>query len=158
MRWIILIGNENFDLNTIKAVEHYESIDSYDVTEIKGRYCVDFGDDHIFYDFRDIIEDYEKDELNQIPYDNPSFIMMIYTSKNRIRAVLKQDNFPDNIYVDNDFGLIVSIKKFIKLGMPLDEDDMEQSMKLIELEKLKECSNEIDLIDDAKNEKNELFS
>lgn len=124
MQWIILIGNENFNLNTIRAVEHYGSIDSYDVTEIEGRYCVDFGDDHIFYDFVDIdiIEEYEKDELNKIPYINPNFIVMIYTSKTRIRNILKQDNFPDNIYVDNDFGLIVSIKEFIRLGMPLDDE------------------------------------
>lgn len=135
MRWIILIGNENFDLNTIKAVEHYGSIDSYDVQEIEDRYCVDFGDDHIFYDFVDIIEEYEKDELNKIPYANPNFIMMIYTSKTRIRNILKQDNFPDNIYIDNDFGVILPIKEFAKLGMPLDEDDMKKSMKLIELKK-----------------------
>ena len=30
MQWIILIGGENFDLNSIKAVEHYESIQCYD--------------------------------------------------------------------------------------------------------------------------------
>ena len=123
MQWIILIGNENFDLNTIKTVEHYGSIDSYDVPEIEGRYCVDFGEDHIFYDYVDIIEEYEKDELNEISYVNPSFIMMIYTSKTRIRNILKQDNFPDNIYIDNDFGVILPIKEFIEMGMPLDEEN-----------------------------------
>lgn len=124
MQWIILIGDERFDLNKIKAIEHYGSIDSYDVPEIEGRYCVDFGDDHIFYDFNDMIEDYEKDELNNIPYDNPNFVTVIYTSKNCIRNILKQDDFPDIIYVDNGFGLILPIKEFIELGMPLDENDM----------------------------------
>ena len=124
MQYIILIGDEKFELNAIKAIEHFGSIGSYDVTEIEGRYCVDFGEDHIFYDFDNIIEDYEKDELNNIPYANPNFITMIYTSKNCIRNILKQDDFPDNIYVDNDFGFILPIKEFIELGMPLDENDM----------------------------------
>ena len=120
MQWIILIGDEKFDLNTIKAIKHNDSVSSYDVTELKGRYCVDFGEDHIFYDFDDISGDYEENELSRLPYDNPNFIMMIYTSKNRIRSILKQDDFPGNIYVDNDCGLILPIKEFIELGMPLD--------------------------------------
>lgn len=129
MQWIILIGDEKFDLNTIKAIKHNDSVSSYDVTELKGRYCVDFGEDHIFYDFDDISGDYEENELSRLPYDNPNFIMMIYTSKSRIRSILKQDDFPNNIYVDNDFGLILPIKEFIELGMPLDEDDMQQSIE-----------------------------
>lgn len=129
MQWIILIGDEKFDLNTIKAIKHNDSVSSYDVTELKGRYCVDFGEDHIFYDFDDISGDYEENELSRLPYDNPNFIIMIYTSKSRIRSILKQDDFPDNIYFDNDFGLILPIKEFIELGMPLDEDDMQQSIE-----------------------------
>lgn len=129
MQWIILIGDEKFDLNTIKAIKHNDSVSSYDVTELKGRYCVDFGEDHIFYDFDDISGDYEENELSRLPYDNPNFIMMIYTSKSRIRSILKQDDFPNNIYVDNDFGLILPIKEFIELGMPLAEDDMQQSIE-----------------------------
>lgn len=129
MQWIILIGDEKFDLNTIKAIKHNDSVSSYDVTELKGRYCVDFGEDHIFYDFDDISGDYEENELSRLPYDNPNFIMMIYTSKSRIRSILKQDDFPNNIYVDNDFGLILPIKEFIELGMPLDSGDMQQSIE-----------------------------
>lgn len=51
MQWITLIGDENFDLSTIKSLNHYGSIECYDVSGIEGRYCVNFGDEHIFYDY-----------------------------------------------------------------------------------------------------------
>lgn len=120
MQWLILIGNENFNLNTIKSIEHYGCIARYDVDCIENRYCVDFGNDHIFYDYDENIDDYEEDDLNKIPYKNPHFITMIYSSKDRVKNVLMQSNYPDNIYVDNDHGLILPIDKFIKLGLPLE--------------------------------------
>ena len=53
MRWLILIGDEKFDLNTIKSIKHYGCVNCYDVPNIAGRYCVDFGKDHIFYDYNE---------------------------------------------------------------------------------------------------------
>jgi hypothetical protein len=44
---------------------------------------------------------------------------MIYQSKERMKKVLQQDNYIRNIYVDNDYGLIIPIEKFIQLGMPV---------------------------------------
>lgn len=49
---------------------------------------------------------------------------MVYTSKSCVRRVLQQDNFPANIYIDNDYGLLLPIEKFIQQGMPFDKDDM----------------------------------
>ena len=60
MRWLILIGNEKFDLNTIKSIKHYGCVNCYDVPNIAGRYCVDFGKDHIFYDYNENIEEFEE--------------------------------------------------------------------------------------------------
>lgn len=119
MRWLILIGDEDFDLNTIKSLEHYGCIGCYDVPEIKGRYCVDYGEDHIFYDYDDGMDGYDEEDLLKIPYSNPHFITMIYTSETRVRNVLSQEKFP-NIYVDNDFGIILPLQEFIQYGMPLD--------------------------------------
>ena len=124
MQWIILIGDENFDMSTIKSINHYGSIECYDVSGIAGRYCVNFGEDHIFYDYDEISDDFDEDELNKIPYSNPHFLTMIYTSKSCVRNVLQQDNFPSDIYIDNDHGLILPIEKFVQQGMPLDKDDM----------------------------------
>lgn len=119
MQWIILIGNEELNLNKIKSIEHFDSINSYDVHE--NRYCVDYGQDHVFYDYvADLDNDYEQDELSKVPFLKPRFIMMIYTSEERMRKILKQNNFLSDIYVDNDYGLIIPIKEFVRLGMPIE--------------------------------------
>ena len=122
LRWILLIGDENFNLDVIKAIKHPNSIRCYDVTEIKNRYCVDFGTDHIFYDYEEtetVLMDYEKDHLKKIPFENPHFIIMTYTSEERLKNILKQNILPKGIYVDNDFGLIIPLEEFIKLGIPM---------------------------------------
>ncbi len=118
MQWIILIGDENFDLSSIKTIKHYESIQCYDVDE--NRYCVDYGKDHIFYDLDNLADVYEEDELLKIPFKNPCFIVMVYTSKKLMRKILQQDNYLRDIYVDNDYECILPIEKFIEIGMPVD--------------------------------------
>jgi len=118
MQWIILIGDEKLNLNAIKAIEHYENL----ATETnENRYFVDYGKDHIFYDYQgNSFDDYEQEELEKIPFANPHFIMMIYKSEARMKEILQQDNFLRGIYVDNDYGLIVPIEEFIRLGMPME--------------------------------------
>lgn len=123
MQWITLIGDENFDISTIKSLNHYGCIECYDVPGMEGRYFVNYGEDHIFYDYDETPDDFE-DDLSKIPYTKPHFITMIYTSKSCVRSVLQQDNFPTNIYINNDYGLILPIEKFIQQGMPLDIEDM----------------------------------
>jgi hypothetical protein len=87
---------------------------------MNGRYCIDYGEDHIFYDYTtNIINDYEESDINKIPFKEPHFIMMIYQLEERMKKVLQQDNYIRNIYVDNDYGLIIPIEKFIQLGMPV---------------------------------------
>jgi len=118
MKWIILIGDETLTLESIKAIHHYGSISRHDVSE--DRYCVVYGEkDHIFYDFTDKIVGYEESDLNEIPYKNPHFIVMIYKSEERMKDIIQQNNFLRDIYIDNDKDLIVPIEEFIELGMPL---------------------------------------
>lgn len=121
MQWIILIGDENLTLKSIKSIEHYDSIRVYDVNE--NRYCVEFGNDHIFYEINaDIVNDYEDEELvklKALPFDKFNFVMMIYTLEERMRNILRQSDFLRDIYVDNDHGLIVPIDEFLSLDMPI---------------------------------------
>ncbi|MDE7120955.1 MAG: hypothetical protein K2O42_02205 [Oscillospiraceae bacterium] len=123
MRWIILIGDENFNLETIKRTEHYGSVDTYAIEKTAGRYCVDFGKNHILYDLNNNYDEFEED-IKKVPFKNPTIITATYTEKECIRKVLLQENFPKNIYIDNDFGLIVPLKDYIRMGMPLDKEDM----------------------------------
>jgi len=37
-----------------------------------------------------------------------------------MKKVIQQENFLQDIYIDNDLGLIVPLEEFIKYGMPLD--------------------------------------
>ncbi len=122
MNWILLIGDEKFNLDRIKAFKHPNSINCYDVTEIRNRFCVDFGTDHIFYDYNEtgtILMDYKKEELEKMPFKNPHVITMTYTSEKRLKNILQQKNFLEGIYVDNDYSLIIPIEEFVKLGMPI---------------------------------------
>lgn len=119
VKWIVLIGDEKLDLSSIKSVKHNEAVQSYDVMGEISRYCVDYGNDHIFYDDNsNIIDDYEESELEKIPFTNPHFIMMVYQSEERMKSVLQQADFLRGILVDNDHGLIIPIEKYIELGMP----------------------------------------
>ena len=105
-------------MESIKAIHHYGSVGSYDVDET--RHCVEYDTDHIFYDFHtDVKNYYDEFELLKIPFNNPNFITMVYKTELRMRDVLRQDNYLQSIYVDNDFELIVPIEEFIRLGMPV---------------------------------------
>ena len=115
MQWIILIGDRNLTLDSVKAIKHFDSIKSYDVPEMGARYCVDYGDDHIFYDYEDgedAIRDFEEEDLKKIPFSNIHTITMVYQSEERMKEILRQDNFLRGIYIDDDHGHIMPIEEF----------------------------------------------
>lgn len=118
MQWIVLIGGDDLDINLVLKIKHFGE---NRITELsQNRFVVDYGDEQVFYEYgKDIINDYGKEELKEIPFDNPYFIIMTYTSKELMKKILYQSNFLKGIYVDNDYGLIAPIEEFIKLGMPI---------------------------------------
>lgn len=122
MQWLILIGDEKFNLNTLKSVKHNGYTKCYDVPGIEGRYCVEFEQGHIFYDFALDIGEFAEN-LSKVPYKKPHFIMMIYKSQELVKHILKLKDFPKNIYVDNDYGIVLPLKEFIEIGMPLNEEE-----------------------------------
>ncbi|WP_027085178.1 hypothetical protein [Cohnella panacarvi] len=112
MQWIILIGNEGFNLNLIRNLQHYGENKSTCLTE--NRIVVDYGQDHVFYESaEDIMNDYEEDDIKRIPFPNPHFIMMTFTNENLMKQILSQENFPRGIYIDDDNGNIMPIEDFI---------------------------------------------
>ena len=86
---------------------------------VEGRYCVTFGEEHIYYDYDETVDGFEE-ELSGLPYSRPHFITMLYTSGELVRSVLRQNDFPEGVYIDNDFGVRLSREEFIEQGMPLD--------------------------------------
>jgi len=113
MQWIILIGDDRLDINKIHQIVHYGE---NKISEINSnRFVVDYGAEHVFYEnVEDLSNDYEVEDLNKIPFQNPHFIMMIYTSEKLMIKILSQDNFLRGIYVDDDYGKILPIEEFIK--------------------------------------------
>ena len=99
MQYIILIGDQSFNLDSVKNVKHGDARCHID----ESRSSVDFGEDYIIYNFvADFINEYTKKERRKIPFGNPNFIIMAYKSIDRVRQVLKQNDFPKGIYVDDD--------------------------------------------------------
>lgn len=112
MRWIILIGNDDLTINLIHKIKHFGDNKVIDLSP--NRFVVNYGGDHIFYEYvEDLINDYEEDELKKIPFENPHFIMMTYTSEKLMKSIIGQDNFLKGIYVDDDNGNIIPIEKFL---------------------------------------------
>jgi len=111
MQWIILIGNDDLDINSVRKIKHFGENKITDLNQ--NRFVVDYGNEHVFYEYvEDIIDDYEEEELKAIPFDNPHFIIMTYSSEALMKKILSQDNFLRGIYVDDDNGNIVPIEQF----------------------------------------------
>ncbi|EGO63119.1 hypothetical protein [Acetonema longum] len=114
MQWVILIGNEDLDINSVRKIKHFGENKITDLSP--NRFVVDYGDEHVFYEYvEDLIKDYKIEELKKIPFQNPHFIMMTYTSEKLMKKILGQDNFLKGIYVDDDYGGIVPIEQFSML-------------------------------------------
>lgn len=119
MKWIFLIGNEGFGVNYLKKLNYTDSVSTYEVESMQGRFCIDYGNEHVFCDPIEDMSEFEE-EIKDIPYINPTIVMMTYTSPNIVRRILKQDDFPKDIYIDNDLGLLVPLEEYISVGMPMD--------------------------------------
>lgn len=112
MQWVILIGDETFDINSIHNINHNGSRIKSEIES--NRFVVDYGIEHVFYDYDlNLKNDYEIEDLQRIPFMNPHFILMTYTSVTLRNEILSQKNFIKGIYVDDDNGRILPIEEFI---------------------------------------------
>ncbi len=112
MIWVVLIGDNNLNIDYIKNVKHYESKACY--TLPLNRCSIEYKDEYISYDFiENLLNYYNKNDMAKIPFKNPNFILMSGSSKEILSKVLKQNNFPKNIYVDDDSGNIIPLNEFI---------------------------------------------
>ena len=118
MKWITFIGDDKLSLQRIKDMDHTGAIRAYDVET--DRYCVEYNDGHIFYDFDTDLSDWQ-DDLEKLPFKAACCITMVYTNAQNVRNELLQPDFPQEIYVDNDHEIILPLKEYIAVGMPMDE-------------------------------------
>ncbi|SHM39039.1 hypothetical protein [Ruminococcus flavefaciens] len=118
MKWITLIGDDTLTLKLIKDMKHTGALKAYDVKT--NRFCLEYSDGHILYDFDTDLSDWQ-DDLADLPFKATCCIMMIYTNSKNVRNELLQPDFPQNVYVDNDHGIILPLKEYIAVGMPMDD-------------------------------------
>lgn len=110
MRSIILIGDSDFSLETIKHISHIGNIGCHMVSQ--DRFVVEYENEFLFYDFieEDLIE-YEEETLIKIPFNAPKFISLSYHSKDFLKRNFEQGMYPKGIYVDDDNGYLGPIEK-----------------------------------------------
>lgn len=118
MKWITIIGDDKLSLQRIKDMKHKASVRAYNAGA--DRYCVEYSSGHIFYDFDTDISDWQE-EIEKLPFKASCCIMIVYTNAKNVRNELLQPDFLQNVYVDNDHGIILPIKEYIAVGMPMDD-------------------------------------
>ena len=118
MKWISILGDRNLALASIQRMEHTGAVRTYNVSD--DRFCAEYPDGHIFFDYDTDLSDWQ-DELEKLPFQAAAVIMIVYQNAATIRHVLTQPDFPQNVYVDNDFGVLLPLQEYIAAGMPMEE-------------------------------------
>ncbi len=119
-KWIILIGNAGFGLDTIKSMNFEGKIDikeygekQFDVLFQEGYVSFQFDHDGI------IMNDFSPEELKNLPYDEPQFVLMKYSEKNLVERVLTSKDFPKGVLIDCD-GIDLGLERFFDKSRLLD--------------------------------------
>lgn len=118
MKWISILGDRNLTLASIQSMKHTGAVRTYHVSA--DRFCAEYPDGHIFFDYGTDLSDWQ-DELEKLPFQAAAVIMIIYRNAANVRHVLTQPDFPQNVYVDNDFGVLLPLQEYIAAGMPMEE-------------------------------------
>jgi len=138
---ILLIGDKNLSLKDLEKVNHIGSTKSYYCDDL--RYVVEFGDvisarkhrhllglsknhlvgsyaDHIRYVFGTSSEEwvfleFSEEDMAKVPFKAEVFIIMEFRHKETMKRILRQLDFPQNIYVEDNYGSILPLSEFNKL-------------------------------------------
>lgn len=118
MPFSIRIGDRNLTLAAIQTMQHTDAVRAYHVSD--DRFCVEYPDGHIFFDYDTDLSDWQE-EIDKLLFRAGAVIMIVYQNAADVRHVLTQTDFPQNVYVDNDFGVLLPLQGFIAAGMPMEE-------------------------------------
>lgn len=99
--WVILIGDAGFEYSRIKAMEFEGRILINDFGEKQFDVIFDDGYVSFQFDFDEVIKhDYSSEELKNLPYNNPQFILMKYSTQRLLKSIIGSKDFPKNILID----------------------------------------------------------
>lgn len=112
-KWVIFIGNTGFGRDTIRAMTFAGKKDVRDYGE--KQFDVLFKDGYVSFQFDYdgmIMNDYSPEELENLPYDNPQFILMRYSEQNLLEKVISSKDFPKDVLIDCD-GVNLHLEQFV---------------------------------------------
>jgi hypothetical protein len=118
MKSINILGDRNLTLANIQEMRHTGTTRTYYVSD--NRFCTEFPDGHIFFDYNTDLSDWQ-DTLEKLPFQAAAVIMLVYQNAANVRHVLTQPDFPKNVYVDNEFGMLLPLQEYVETGMPMEE-------------------------------------
>ncbi|MBQ9907320.1 MAG: hypothetical protein IJM46_11170 [Oscillospiraceae bacterium] len=118
MKYISILGDRNLTLASIQKMNHTGAVRTYNVSD--DRFCVEYPDGHLFFDFDTELSDWQN-ELEKLPFKVEAAITLVYQNAANVRHVLTQPDFPQDVYVDNDFGVLLPLKDYIEAVMPMEE-------------------------------------
>jgi len=131
--WVILIGDENFDLDIIKSMSFDGAKDIrsfnnqidvyYDGQRPIQRYDGEhlhliYDDDYVSFQ-EDDGADLPPEEIAELPFINPRFIIMKYSNAELMRKIVGSGDFPKNIFIDCD-GVNLGLEKIIDKSRLID--------------------------------------
>lgn len=115
--WVIFIGDAMFGLDTIRAMAFEEKVEIRNYGE--KQFDVWFKGNHDAYvsfqfDYDGMImSDYSPEELKNLPFENPQFILVRYSDIKLLERIISSDDFPKDIMIDCD-GVDLGLEKFIE--------------------------------------------
>lgn len=122
-KWVILIGDKSFSLNSFSDMKFYGKkelkIGKHYIQVIYKSDYVTFDEDYNLL----IRNDYEKEELNSLPFADAKMIMLTYSNIEILKNIICEEAFPKDIIIDCD-GVDLGLDTIINKGRLINDMDL----------------------------------
>lgn len=111
MKSVILIGDKKFSIEKIQEIKLDKFISCH---KTDTSLAIELENGRLYLDYsEDIIQDYEENELENIPIKNPRFIAIQFSSVEALKVLLSELRNFDKLLVDDDKGNIIGINRYL---------------------------------------------
>lgn len=122
---VIFIGKTTLSLEKLRVMTFEEAVEKIDFGE--KQFDILFKENYGAYvsfqfDYNGAIaNDYSPEELKNLPYKYPQFVLVRYSNIRLLERIVSADDFPKDILIDCD-GVNMGLEKFIKRSRLLNTD------------------------------------
>ena len=106
---VLIIGNK---YEEYKKISVGGSTSIYDIDKTGKRYVVKYGKQFVTVNLVDRTDEI-KELLSDIPYDNPTIVLLYYSSDKALRNMICNNEIFKEGYVINGLGMVMKINEFI---------------------------------------------